>query len=189
LIAVTPSGLGKTPWEEVKKICLDYTVTGVETISQLRRDSAGKPLRFIYTSGAKTQRDPTKKPWVLGDYSLLRVRVSLLFLLLSLISLLRPPGQGEAESYVVDYAKESRGTVEACVVRPGLIVAPGRTGLVMTALQTVGRTIISLPKLDVSEIAAALLDQAIKGFEKDTLLNEDLVRIGRNALAEQQQVS
>lgn len=56
-----------------RKICLDYTVKGVETIAQLPRSSAGKPLRFIYTSGAKAQRDQSQKPWILGDYCLLRV--------------------------------------------------------------------------------------------------------------------
>jgi hypothetical protein len=76
--------------------------------------------------------------------------------------------------------------MEACVAKPGLIDAPGRTGLVMKAVQTVGRSIIDLPKIDVSEIAATLLDQVVKGFEKDTLLNEDLVRIGQKALADQQ---
>lgn len=76
--------------------------------------------------------------------------------------------------------------MEACVAKPGLIDAPGRTGLVMKAVQTVGRSIISLPKIDVSEIAATLLDQVVKWFEKDTLLNKDLVRIGQKALADQQ---
>jgi hypothetical protein len=76
LIAVTPSQLKKMPWEETRKICFDYTMKGLETISQLPRDSAGKPFRFLYTSGANSERDPSKKPWVLGDYSLMRVSLS-----------------------------------------------------------------------------------------------------------------
>lgn len=70
---MTPSKLKTMPWEETRKICFDYTVTGIETIAQLPRDSAGKPFRFIYTSGANAERDSSKKPWVLGDYSLMRV--------------------------------------------------------------------------------------------------------------------
>jgi hypothetical protein len=62
------------PFEETRKICYDYTVTGLKTISQLARASNKKPLRFIYTSGSMTERDQTKKPWILGDYSLMRVR-------------------------------------------------------------------------------------------------------------------
>ena len=56
-------------------------MTGLENIAQLPRDSAGKPFRFIYTSGAKSERDPSKKPWVLGDYCLMRVKFFLPFLL------------------------------------------------------------------------------------------------------------
>lgn len=51
------------------------------------------------------------------------------------------------------------------------------------ALQTVGRSMIGLPKIQLNEVAAALLDQAINGFDKETLMNEDLVRIGQRALA------
>lgn len=75
--------------------------------------------------------------------------------------------------------------MEACVAKPGLIDAPGKTGLVMKAVQTIGRSIIGLPEVDVGEIAATLLNQAVKGIEKETLLNEDLIRIGQRVLAEQ----
>lgn len=59
--------------EESRRICLDYTVKGLEIISRLPRGSVAKPLRFIYTSGAKAERDQNNKPWILGDYSLMRV--------------------------------------------------------------------------------------------------------------------
>jgi hypothetical protein len=74
-----------------------------------------------------------------------------------------------------------------CVTKPGFINGPGRMGLVMKAMQKALQSIIGLPEVDVSEIAATLLDQAVKGFEKETLLNEDLVRIGQNALKGQQE--
>jgi hypothetical protein len=38
----------------------------------------------------------------------------------------------------------------------------------------------------LQDFAAALLDQAVNGYEKDTLFNDDLVRIGQKALAERQ---
>lgn len=53
----------------------------------------------------------------------------------------------------------------------------------MRALGSVGRAIIGLPILDVSEIAATLLQQAVNGIEQETLLTDDLVRIGQKALA------
>lgn len=108
---------------------------------------------------------------------------------ISLIAVLSVCPQGEAESRVLDYAKKSAGAVEACVAKPGLIDAPGKVGPAMKVLQTVGRTIIGLPKVELSEIAATLLDQAVNGFEKETLLNEDLARIGQKVLADRQETS
>ena len=75
------------------------------------------------------------------------------------------------------------------MAKPGLINAPGRPGLVMKVVQTVGRSIIGLPKIEVSEIAATLLDQAVNEFEKETLLNEDPIRIRQKVLVEQQKSS
>jgi hypothetical protein len=75
--------------------------------------------------------------------------------------------------------------METCVTKPGLIDGPGRTGLVMSATKTILSSVIGLPSLEVKEIAATLLDQVVNGFEKETLLNEDLVRIGQKALLEQ----
>lgn len=49
----------------------------------------------------------------------------------------------------------------------------------MVVASTIMRSLIGLPRVELDEIAAALLDQAVNGVEKETLLNEDLVRIGR----------
>ncbi|KAM0167078.1 hypothetical protein ACHAQE_000707 [Botrytis cinerea] len=91
---------------------------------------------------------------------------------------------GEAETRVIDYAKASNGTVEACIAKPGLIDGPDRRqGLVVSVLSTIGRRLIGLPIVDVSQIAATLLEHAVNGIEKETLLNEDLVRIGDRVLS------
>ena len=34
-----------------------------------------RPFRFLYMSGATAQRDQTKKPWLLGEYSLMRASI------------------------------------------------------------------------------------------------------------------
>ncbi|PQE19632.1 hypothetical protein CJF32_00008901 [Rutstroemia sp. NJR-2017a WRK4] len=161
LIAITPSQLNTMSPEEARKICFDYTVSGLKTITKLPRDTATKPFRFLYVSGANAERDQTKKPWLIGDYCLMR---------------------GEVESHVLDYAKESGGTVEVGIARPGLIDAPGKRSLVMSVLATIGCAVIGLPRVENSEVAATLLKQVVEGVEKETLLNEDLVRIGREEL-------
>lgn len=43
-----------------------------------------------------------------------------------------------------------------------------------------------VPTIELRYIAAALLKQAIGGFEKDMLSNDDMTRIGQNILAVQQ---
>lgn len=71
--------------------------------------------------------------------------------------------------------------MEACVAKPGLIDAPGRSTFAAGIVKTIARTIIGLPKVDVRQIATTLVNQAVNGFEKDTLLNQDLIRIGSKA--------
>ena len=71
LLAVTPSKSMSMPKAEVRKICYDYTVTGLQTMAAQRKGA----FRFIYTSGVAATADPAKKPWLMGDYSLMRVRL------------------------------------------------------------------------------------------------------------------
>lgn len=84
--------------------------------------------------------------------------------------------QGEAETQILAYGEQSNGAVQSCVAKPGLIDAPGEEK----------RTIPGVPNIDLQVIAAALLGQIINGFEKDTLSNADMIRIGQEALTRQQ---
>lgn len=56
-----------------------------------------------------------------------------------------------------------------------------KRGVVGTAFANVARSLISLPAVEVVDIAATLLEQATTpaGIEKDTLTNDDLIRIGQ----------
>lgn len=68
---------------------------------------------------------------------------------------------------------------EACVAKPGLISSPGTPmkNIFITAANWAG-----IPKVELSECAAAMIDQVMNGFEKDPLNNADLIRLGRKAL-------
>lgn len=61
------------------------------------------------------------------------------------------------------------------MAKPGMIMAPG----------VERRNVPGLPEVALPKVAAALLDQALNGPEKDTLSNDDLVRIGSKVLAGQ----
>lgn len=81
--------------------------------------------------------------------------------------------QGEAETRILAYAEQSNGAVEACVVKPGMIDAPGKEN----------RILPGLPNIDLRAFAATLLDQVVNGFTKDTLTNDEMVQIGKDVLA------
>lgn len=53
-------------------------------------------------------------------------------------------------------------------------------------MKTIGATALKLtmgvPSVDVSDIAAAMLKEAVEGFTKETLENADLVAAGRKRL-------
>lgn len=79
--------------------------------------------------------------------------------------------KGDAESQILAFAEESGGEVEASVARPGLIYGPDKER----------RTIAGVPSIEVHELAAALLDQAVNGVGKDTMMHSDLVQLGRQS--------
>lgn len=85
---------------------------------------------------------------------------------------LRVALQGEAESRILAMAEESTGQIQSCVTKSGFINAPGR----------LMPNVPGLPLVELQDITAAMLDQIVNGFEKDTLSNDDLVRIGKKAL-------
>lgn len=95
--------------------------------------------------------------------------------------------QGETESRILEFAQESNGTVEACVAKPGLIDGENENqpdpsmNPVPLAIRYVVRMI--LPRVHVRDMSAALLDQVVHSFEKETLTNADLARIGQKTLA------
>ena len=151
------------------------------------------PFRFLYMSGVAAERDQSKKPYWMQQYSLMRVSTSppplfkssaetkqtrnrsKLTFLPSLSS-----KQGEAENQVLAFASEHKGQVEACVAKPGAITGPGQYRKMIFV--TVMNYVMSFPSVSVAEVSAAMLHEVIHGFEKEPLENGDLVRIGREAL-------
>ena len=69
--------------------------------------------------------------------------------------------------------------------KPGRITTPGQ--VLKTMLATVLKNVLFVPTIEVKEISAAMLHQVLNGFEKETLQNDDLVRIGRQALSDAQE--
>lgn len=164
--------LSTVPWEETRKISRDYATTAIKTLHALNQQHQ-KPLRFLYMSGHFAPRSRAEVPPALQnhglvDYGLLRVRCLWSDCIEYSEGTANALLQGETETLILEYAAQSHGAVQSCVVKPGLIDAPGAEK----------REIPGLPHIDLPDIAAALLEQVVSGFEKDTLSNDDLVRIG-----------
>lgn len=144
-------------------------------------------------SAEGTPEDLTKKTFLFGDYNLMRVCLTVITLPrqrrlqgLDHDTNQQTPHQSKTEKIVQEFGQEHE-QVDTYIVRPGMVWSHitfwrgiqanmfRATNLVTRAIPNIGRT----------ELAAAILDQAVNGFEKNQkiLSNADLVRIGRNALA------
>lgn len=71
--------------------------------------------------------------------------------------------------------------MQACVARPGLI-DPANAGIIRQAFQGIGNALIGFPRISIVDMAAALLDSTVHGFNKEILSNEDLTTVGQSAL-------
>lgn len=116
----------------------------------------------------------------MGDNCVLRVRLSCLSPSISPSNF----PQGEVENLIIKLGKESAGKVATTVAKPGLIDQLGRFGFVINVGRSALCWFISLPRVDVREVSAALIEKAVAGGDgrDETLLNADLVRIGREVL-------
>ncbi|KAK4223119.1 hypothetical protein QBC38DRAFT_539224 [Podospora fimiseda] len=171
-IAITPAHMNSVPWEQVERVCHDYTVEFVRYLVGVNEKLLGgkDKFRFVYVSGHNAARPKEKKPFILGEYCMLR---------------------GKTESEVLELLKGG----EVCVARPGIIEGGGKeTGL----FKGMFFWMIGLPNVRVEEVAGAVLEGVMKGFGevegkgkekrgKDgdggwLWRNEDLVRIGEGVV-------
>ncbi|KAK8094852.1 hypothetical protein PG997_001537 [Apiospora hydei] len=149
-VAVTPSKSKSMEFAEVKRICQDFTMAGMQAMYEA---GPAKPFRFMYMSG--TAAPPRPEPEARVVYA--RVH------------------SDAGEVKVLDFAKAHPGEIEACVAKPGLITSGGwKDSLLSTGLKVTGLA----GSVKLSQVAAAMLRQVVNGFEKEPLQNDDLVRLG-----------
>ncbi|KAL9090939.1 MAG: hypothetical protein Q9159_001682 [Coniocarpon cinnabarinum] len=159
--AITPSQIRErgTTVAEAKQVCHDYAMILFRNLIE-SRDNATSPLRLTYMSGFAVTRDLDKEmnwPQGMGPYVKMR---------------------GAAEIDVIAFANESNGMVEAGCVRPALIIGSKREDVLKKGLQAFPNP----QMVAVEEVAAAMLNQSMHGFEKEPLLNDDLCQMGKQAL-------
>ncbi|CAM1510689.1 Fc.00g010240.m01.CDS01 [Cosmosporella sp. VM-42] len=159
-VAITPSKSKGIEFEEVKRICQVSTLTGLKAMHEA---GPSRPFRFVYMSGIAAERDQTKTPEFMPEYSLMR---------------------GETENQVLAYAANYPGEIEACAAKSGLITAPGYYLKNMFAFGL--KWVKGVGNVGNAAISAAMIDQVLHGFEKEPLANDDLARIGQEVLKKQE---
>lgn len=185
-VGVTPIRAMRQDFAEVKRVCQDCTIAGLEA---MREAGPSKPFRFVYLSGDGTPRDMTKQPLVLGQFLCMRVSRHLIASSLPIRTLnysknILTCSQGEGENMVLEYGAK-HPDVEICIAKPGVLTS-SVTGPRAAIAALYGFTNLftdALKNISTKDCAAAILDQVVHGFGEQTLLNADLVRIGRAAKA------
>ena len=74
-MAITPSKSRGLDFGEVRRVCQDYTLAGLQAMFEARGEggSGVTPFRFMYMSGTAAERDQNKTPSFMPPYSLMRV--------------------------------------------------------------------------------------------------------------------
>ncbi|PNP76183.1 hypothetical protein FNYG_10472 [Fusarium nygamai] len=154
-VGVTPSHAFRMDPEEVRKVCQDYTMLGLEA---MRSSGLAQPFRVAYLSAVAVPRDINKTMWFAPKFR--RIRSS-------------------AENQVIEFAEVSDGAVEAVIAKPGSVPVQG--GMLYTALTAISRPLgIGVTEAVVlDDLAIALIDQVVHGIEKDPLWPADLNRLAQ----------
>jgi len=91
--------------------------------------------------------------------------------------------QCKTELMVLKFPAEHEG-VEVCIAQPGVVTnsTTWSRAALASLFGVVNVFTRAFPNVNRRELAAAVLNQAVRGFDKETLSNADLARLGHAAL-------
>ncbi|CRG83419.1 hypothetical protein PISL3812_00770 [Talaromyces islandicus] len=160
-LAITPSQSRNMDFAHVTTVCYDYTLHALKSMAVL----ANKPFHFIYVSGVLIERDQTKELSYLAEYRHMR---------------------GRTENALLEFAdKAETGSVQVTSTKPGAIDGPGPKATPDAVAKALFNMFGHTPRVHVSELAAAMIDQAQNGITKDPLWSDELAEIGKRVLKEE----
>ncbi|KAL9097058.1 MAG: hypothetical protein Q9165_001022 [Trypethelium subeluteriae] len=126
-----------------RKVSVDYTLAAVRAFDRANATANNdKKLRFVYLSGAASERDQTKPLWFLQDYRRIR---------------------GQVENELIAHAKKHPDKFEAYIMRPGFVLAKETNLLDMLKRLA--------PWLKVNVLASAMIKSALEGNEHQIMEN------------------
>jgi hypothetical protein len=166
--------LGKTPSAEIneaRKACVDYTEAALKVMATIVGKDEKRKFRFVYLSGAASERDQAKSLWFAQDYRRMRVcstHSSLTDILRSfkLLTIC----QGQVENLILAHAKEHEGAMEAVIMRPGFVLA--REQSIRDTIRGMG------PSVKVDILARALISSAMNGSKTQLVENIGIKELG-----------
>ncbi|KAL9079234.1 MAG: hypothetical protein Q9157_001852 [Trypethelium eluteriae] len=126
-----------------RKVSVDYTLAAVKAFDQANTAADNeKKLRFVYLSGAASERDPMKPLWFLQDYRRIR---------------------GQVENELIAHADEHPNDFETYIMRPGFVLAKD------TNLRDMLKGLA--PSVKVNVLASAMIKSALGGNEHQIVEN------------------
>ncbi|KAJ5785470.1 uncharacterized protein N7503_010682 [Penicillium pulvis] len=139
-IGLIPSKVPKRDDGTAKRVSIEYTLTAARVFQEV----CGKPFRFVYISGAGTERDQSKSLWIMQDYRRLR---------------------GQVETELLDFAR-AHADFKPYIMRPAMIISPKMS--LHSLLYGLG------PSVKVDVLAKCMIELALKGEDKAIWENADM---------------
>jgi hypothetical protein len=94
--------------------------------------------------------------------------------------------KGRTENAILDFAKQQGSdNVQVAVTKPAAIDGPGRKATTDALIKRLFNMFGYAPRVHVSELAAAMVDQCLNGITKDPLGSDELAQIGQRVLREE----
>ncbi|MCJ1462818.1 hypothetical protein MMC07_001421 [Pseudocyphellaria aurata] len=129
--------------DTARKISIEYTLAAAKAFTPA--SSTEKKFRFVYLSGAASERDQTKPLWFMQEYRRIR---------------------GQVENELIAYAQKHQDTFETCIMRPSFVLAK------KTNLKELIKSLVPSVRVDV--LAAAMIDVALNGIQHQIVENTNI---------------
>ncbi|KAJ5650304.1 uncharacterized protein N7484_004027 [Penicillium longicatenatum] len=139
-IGLIPSKVPKPDDGTAKRVSIEYTLAAARVFQEVCQ----KPFRFVYVSGAGTERDQSKSLWVMQDYRRIR---------------------GQVETELLDFAG-AHGDFKPYIMRPAMIIS--REMSLRSLIFGLG------PSVKVDVLAEYMIELALKGGDKAIWENADM---------------
>jgi len=130
--------------DQARQVIIDYTLAAAQAFTPT--STTDKKFRFVYLSGAASERDQTKPLWFMQDYRRIR---------------------GQVENDLIAHAHQASDTFESYIFRPGFVLA--KEANLRDTIRGLG------PSVKVDALASAMINVALVGT-KDHIVENPAIK-------------